>query len=118
MFFSFVDKDTKFSLPLQWHYEWSHVGLTAEGGHIWINGESDGWEGGMGAALMLDPVSLFAEWHTGVREAPFDLRGEMITFGVTWEWSETVSAYASYGKSVRNHEDSPKLALAGFQFRF
>jgi hypothetical protein len=118
VFFSFVDKNAKVSLPLQGHYEWSHVGLTAEFGHIWVNGESDGWEGGLGVALMLDPVSLFAEWHTGVREAPFDLRGEMITFGVTWEWSEIVSIYASYGKSVQIHEDSPKLALAGFQFRF
>jgi hypothetical protein len=119
VFFSLVqEKSTKLSLPLQWHYEWSHFGLTAELGHIWVNGESDGWEGGVGVALMLDRVSLFAEWHTGVREAPFDLRGEMITVGATWEWSETVSVFASYGKSIQNHEDSPKLALAGFQFRF
>jgi len=119
VFFSFVEeRSTKLSLPLQWHYEWSHVGLTAEVGHIWVNGESDGWEGGMGAALLLDPVSLLVEWHSEMREAPFNLRGQMITVGAAWEWSETVSVFASYGKSLQNHEESPKLALAGFQFRF
>jgi hypothetical protein len=119
IFFSFVEeKSTKVSLPLQWHREWSHFGLTAEIGHVWINGQSDGWEGGAGAALLLNRVSLFAEWHSEMREAPFDLRGEIVTVGVTWEWSETVSLYASFGKSLQNHEEAPKWSLAGFQFRF
>jgi hypothetical protein len=119
VFFSFVEeRSTKLSLPLQWHYEWSHVGLTAEIGHIWVNGESDGWEGGIGAALKLDPASLLVEWHSEMREAPFNLRGEMITVGATWEWSETVSLFASYGKSLKNHEEAPTWSLAGVQFRF
>jgi len=119
VFFSFVEeKSTKLSLPLQWHYEWSHVGLTAEIGHVWVNGQPDGWEGGVGAALMLDPFSLLAEWHSEMREAPFNLHGQMLTVGGTWEWSDIVSVFASYGESLQNHEDSPKLALAGFQFHF
>jgi hypothetical protein len=41
-----------------------------------------------------------------------------MTFGFTWEWSETVSFYASYGKSLKNHEEAPTWSLAGIQFRF
>jgi hypothetical protein len=120
VFFSFVDeKSTKLSLPLEWHLEWKHFGLTAEVGHIWVNGESDGWEGGAGAALLLDPVSLLAEWHTGMREAPFDLHGQMLNVGFTWKWSETVSLFASFGKSLQKHKEAPTTwSLAGFQFRF
>jgi hypothetical protein len=119
VYFSFVEeRSMKVSLPVEWHREWTHFGLTGELGHVWVNGESDGWEGGVAAALFLHPVSIQAEWHTEVREAPFDLRGPMMTFGFTWEWSETVSFYASYGKSLRNHEEAPTWSLAGFQFRF
>jgi len=119
VYFSFVEeKSMKLSLPLEWHQEWSHFGLTAEFGHVWVNGESDGWEGGVAAALLLDPVSIQAEGHTEVREAPFDLRGPMVTFGFMWEWSKTVSLFASYGKSLKNHEEAPTWSLAGFQFRF
>lgn len=84
---SFGDENqsTKWTLPLEWHREWKHLGLTAEVGHIWVNGESDGWEGGMAAALLLDPVSLLVEGHTSVREVPFDLRGPMIIGGFTWK---------------------------------
>ncbi len=120
VFFSFVEeKSTKLSLPLEWHHEWSHFGLTAEVGHIWVNSEPDGWEGGVAAALLLDPVSLLIEGHTGLREAPFDLRGPMVNLGFTWEWSKTVSSFASFGKSLQNHEESTTTwILAGFQFRF
>jgi hypothetical protein len=119
VYFSFVEeKSTKLSLPVEWHYEWSHFGLTAEIEHVWVNGESDGWEGGVAAALLLDPVSIQAEGHTEMREAPFDLRGPMVTFGFTWEWSKTVSMFASYGKSLKNHEEAPTWSMAGFQFRF
>ncbi|MCX6143730.1 MAG: hypothetical protein NTZ35_10945 [Ignavibacteriales bacterium] len=119
VYFSFVEeKSMKLSLPLEWHREWSHFGLTAELGHVWVNGESDGWEGGVAAALFLDPVSIQAEGHTEVREAPFDLRGPMVNFGFTWEWSKTVSLFASFGKSLKNHEEAPTWTLAGFQFRF
>ena len=39
--FSFVEeKSTKWSLPVEWHREWSHFGLTAEVGHNWVNSES------------------------------------------------------------------------------
>jgi hypothetical protein len=119
-FFSFVDeKSTKWTLPLEWHREWSHFGLTAEVGHIWVNGESDGWEGGVAAALLLDPVTLLAEGHTSVREAPFDLRGPMIDAGFTWKWSEAVSVFASFGKSLQYHEEATTTwILAGLQFRF
>jgi hypothetical protein len=119
VYFSFVEeKSMKLSLPLEWHREWSNFGLTADLGHVWVNGESDGWEGGVAAALLLDPISLLAEGHTEVREAPFDLRGPMVNFGFTWEWSKAVSLYASYGKSLKNHEEAPTWSLAGFQFRF
>jgi hypothetical protein len=119
VYFSFVEeKSTKLSLPLEWHHEWPHFGLTAELGHVWVNGESDGWEGGLAAALLLDPVSILAEGHTEMREAPFDLRGPMVTFGFTWAWSKTVSLFASYGKSLKNHEEAPTWRLVGFQFRF
>jgi hypothetical protein len=120
VYFSFVEeKSPKLSLPLEWHYEWLHFGLTAEVGHIWVNTKSDGWEGGMGAALLLDPVSLFAEWHTGVREAPFELSGQILSVGFTWEWSKTVSLFGSFGKSLQNHEEATTFwSLAGFQFRF
>jgi hypothetical protein len=120
VYFSFEDeKDVELSLPLQWHQEWSHFGLTAEFGHIWVNGKSEGWEGGVGAALFLEPVDLLVEWHTGVREAPFDLRDPMVNVGFTWEWSETVSSFASFGKSLQHHEEETNTwSLAGFQFRF
>jgi hypothetical protein len=73
----------------------------------------------VGAALLLDPVSLLAEWHTDTREAPFDLRDPMINAGFTWEWSKTVSLFASFGKSLQNHEEATTTwILAGFQFRF
>lgn len=39
------------------------------------NGQSDGWERGIGAALLLDPYAFLAEWHTSMREAPFNLLG-------------------------------------------
>jgi hypothetical protein len=118
--FSFVEeKSTKLSLPLEWHHEWSHFGLTAEVGHIWVNGESDGWEGGVAAALLLDPVSFLAEWHTGVREAPFDLRGQILSVGFMWKWSKTVSLFASFGRGLQNHEEATTTwSLVGFQFRF
>jgi hypothetical protein len=118
--FSFVEENsTKLSLPLEWHQEWSHFGLTSEVGHMWINGKSDGWEGGVGAALLLDPVSILAEWHSEAREAPFGLLDPMINIGFTWEWSKTVSMFASIGKSLRNNEEAiTTLSLAGFQFRF
>lgn len=120
VFFAFGDeKSTKWTLPLEWHREWSHFGLSAEFGHIWVNRESDGWEGGMAAALLLDPVSLLVEGHTGVREAPFDLRGPMITLGFTWEWSKIVSLFASFGKSLHNNEEATtSWLLVGYQFRF
>jgi hypothetical protein len=73
----------------------------------------------VGAALLLDPVSLLAEWHSGIREAPFDLRGQLITVGFAWKWSEAVSLFGSLGKSLENHEEAPTIwSLAGFQFRF
>jgi hypothetical protein len=119
VYLSFVEeRSLKLSLPLEWHLEWTHFGLTAELGHVWVNGESDGWEGGVAAALLLDPVSFQLEGHTEMREAPFDLRGPMVNFGFTWEWSETVSVFGSYGKSVKNHEEAPTWTLAGVQFRF
>jgi hypothetical protein len=120
VYFSFVEeKSTKWSLPLEWHYEWSHFGLTAEVGHIWVNGESDGWEGGVGAALLLKHVSLLAEWHTGMREGPFELSGQILSVGFMWEWSKTVSLFGSFGKSLQNHEEATTFwSLAGFQFRF
>jgi hypothetical protein len=119
VYFSFVEeKSMKLSLPFEWHKEWSHFGLTAELGHVWVNGKSDGWEGGVAAALLLDPISLLAEGHTEMREAPFDLRGPMVNFGFTWEWSKIVSLFASYGKSLKNHEEAPTWSLAGLQFRF
>jgi hypothetical protein len=118
--FSFVEeKSTKWSLPVEWHREWSHFGLTAEVGHNWVNSESDGWEGGVGAALLLDPVSLLAEWHTELREAPFGLRDQILSVGFTWEWSKTVSLIGSFGKNLQGHEETPTIgSLAGFQFRF
>lgn len=117
--FSFEnEKDVEVSLPVQWHQEWSKFGLTAEFGHIWVNGKSEGWEGGVGAALMLDPVDFLLEWHTGVREAPFDLRQPMVNVGFTWEWSEAVSLFGSFGKSLQNHEEETNTwSVAGFQFR-
>ena len=119
IYFSFVEeKSTKLSLPLEWHHEWSHFGLTAEIGHVWVNGESDGWEGGVAAALLLDPISLVAEGHTDMREAPFDLRGPMVDVGFMWEWSKAVSLFASIGKSLKNNEEATTWSLAGFQFRF
>ena len=120
VYFSFVEeKSMKWSLPLEWHHEWSHLGLTAEVGHVWVNGESDGWEGGVGAALLLDPVSLLAEWHTGMREGPFELSGQILSVGFTWEWTKTVSLFGSFGKSLQNHEEATTFwSLAGFQFRF
>jgi hypothetical protein len=73
----------------------------------------------VGAALLLDPVSLLAEWHTGVREAPFELSGQILSVGFTWEWSKTVSLLGSFGKSLQNHEEATTIwSLAGFQFRF
>jgi hypothetical protein len=93
--------------------------LTAEVGHIWVNGESDGWEGGVGGALLLDPVSLLAEWHTGMQEAPFEISGQILTVGFTWEWSETVSLFGSFGKGLQTHEEATTIwILTGFQFRF
>jgi hypothetical protein len=120
VYFSFVEeKTTKWSIPVEWHHEWSHFGLTAEVGHIWINGESDGWEGGVGAALLLDPFSLLAEWHSGMREAPYDLRDQILSVGFTWEWSKTVSLFGAFGKSLQNHGELTTIwSLAGFQFRF
>jgi hypothetical protein len=120
VFFSFVEeRSMKLSLPLEWHLGWSHFGLTAEVGHVWVNGQSDGWEGGAGAAVLLERVSLLAELHSGMREAPFHLRGPMINFGFTWEWSRTVSLYASFGKSLKKHEEGiTTWTSAGFQFRF
>jgi len=62
VFFSFVEeKNMKLSLPVEWHHEWSHFGITAEVGHIWVNSKSDGWEGGVAIALLLDPVSILTE---------------------------------------------------------
>ena len=118
--FSFEDeKDVELSLPVQWHQEWEHFGLTAEFGPIWVNGKSEGWEGGVGAALLLDPVDLLLEWHTGVREAPFDLREPMANVGFTWEWSEAVSLLGSFGKSLHSREEETSTwCVAGFQFRF
>ena len=120
VYFSFQDeKDVELSLPLQWHQEWSHFGLTAEFGHIWVNGKSEGWEGGLGAALLLDPWEILAEWHSGVREAPLDLRNPMVNLGFTYEWSESISLLGSFGKSLQHHEEETNTwFLAGFQFRF
>jgi hypothetical protein len=120
IFFSFVvERSMKLSLPLEWHQEWSHFGLTAEGGHIWVNGKSDGWEGGVATALLLDPVSILAEWHSEMREAPFNLRGQIVNVGFTWEWTKTVSLYASFGRSLQSHEEATTTwILAGFQFCF
>ena len=120
VYFFFEDeKDVELSLPVQWHQEWEHFGLTAEFGHIWVNGKSEGWEGGVGAALLLDPVDLLLEWNTGVREAPFDLRDPMVNIGFTWEWSESVSLLGSFGKSLQRHEDETDTwSVLGFQFRF
>jgi len=120
VFFSFVDdKAMKLFLPFEWHLEWSKFGLTAELGHAWVNGKPDGWEGGVGAGVLLDPVALLAEWHTQMREAPFNLLGQVVDLGFTWEWSETVSAFGSFGKSLENHDEAPtKWILAGVQFQF
>jgi hypothetical protein len=114
-----TEDGSELMLPLEWHRDWSHFGLTAEVGHIWVNGKSKGWEGGVGAALFLEPITLLGEWHTGVREAPFDLRDPMVNVGLTWEWSEAVSFFFSMGKSLHSHEEETNSwRLAGFQFRF
>jgi len=120
VFFSFVEeKSTKLTLPVEWHHEWSQIGLTAEVGHIWVNGEPDGWEGGVAAALLLGPVTLLAEGHTSMREAPFDLRGPIANVGFTWEWSKSISLFGSFGRSLHNREEATTTwILAGFQFRF
>lgn len=120
IYFAFEEKrTTEWSLPIQWHQEWSPIGLTAEIGHVWVDGKSEGWEGGLGVGLLLDPWELLAEWHTGVREAPFDLRDPMVNLGFTYEWSESVSLLASFGKSLQHQKDETTTwFLAGFQFRF
>src|ERR1051326_1430255 len=120
VFFAFgEEKSTKVYLPFEWHEQWPHFGMTADLGHAWVNGKTDGWEGGVAAALLYDPVSLLAELHTDVQEAPFDLRGPMINFGFTWEWSKTVSLFGSLGRSLQNHEEATTIwSLAGFQFHF
>ena len=114
-----TEDGSELMFPLEWHRDWSHFGLTAEVGHIWVNGKSEGWEGGVGAALFLEPITLLGEWHTRLREAPFDLRDPMVNVGLTWEWSEAVSFFFSMGKSLHSHEEETNSwRLAGFQFRF
>jgi hypothetical protein len=110
---------SEFILPLEWHREWSNFGLTAEIGHIWVQGTSEGWEGGVGAAVFFERVKLLGEWHTGVREAPFDLADPMVNVGLTWEWLEDVSLYCSIGKSLHSHKDETNLwSLGGIQLLF
>jgi hypothetical protein len=118
--FSFEDeREVELSLPLEWHQEWEHFGLTAELAHTWVNGKSEGWEGGVAAAWILDPVDILVEWHTAVRETPYDLREPMMNIGFTWEWSEHVVLLASFGKSIQHHdEDTDTWAVLGFQFLF
>ena len=118
--FSFEEeKEVELSLPLEWHQEWTHFGLTAEISHLWVNGKSNGWEGGVAAAVLLDPVNILAEWHTGVHEVPVDLVDPMVNIGFTWEWSEHVVLLASVGKSVhRSESDTDTWGVLGFQFLF
>ena len=120
IYFAFEEnRTTGWSLPVEWHQEWSQIGLTAEIGHAWVDGKSVGWEGGVCAALLLDPWELLAEWHSGVREAPIDLRDPMVNLGFTYEWSESVSVLASFGKSLQHQkEETNTWLVAGFQFRF
>ncbi|MCJ7552336.1 MAG: hypothetical protein MUO34_00500 [Ignavibacteriaceae bacterium] len=118
IYFPFEGKvGRKFILPLEWHKEWSDFGLTAEIGHVWVQGESNKWEVGVGIAIFLDRVKLLGEWHTGVSEAPFDLAEPMVNVGLSWELSEKFSLYFSVGKSLRSHEDQTNFwSLGGIQF--
>jgi hypothetical protein len=110
---------SEFFLPLEWHREWLNFGLTAEIGHVWVQGKSEGWEGGVGAAIFLDRVKLLGEWHAGVREAPFDLADPMVNAGLVWEWFEDVSLYFSVGKSLHSHEEETNFwILGGIQVLF
>ncbi|MDD5765244.1 MAG: hypothetical protein PHW79_03160 [Candidatus Marinimicrobia bacterium] len=117
VYFSFENGDnSEFILPVEWHREWSHFGLTAEAGHIWIQGQSENWEGGVGAAMYLDNFEILGELHSAVEEAPFDLSEPMLNLGLTWEWSESISAYFSIGKSLHSHDEEMNLwSLAGIQ---
>jgi hypothetical protein len=43
-------------LPLEWHLEHIPFGFTAEAGHVWCGGKSEGWEGGLAVAFLLEYV--------------------------------------------------------------
>ncbi|OGU60010.1 MAG: hypothetical protein A2V66_06740 [Ignavibacteria bacterium RBG_13_36_8] len=120
IYFSFESEaSSEFSLPFEFHKEWLNFGLTAEIGHIWVQGGDNRWEGGVGFAISFDRVKLLGEWHTGVREAPLDLAEPMVNVGLTWEWLENVSLYFSFGKSLHSHEDETNFwSLCGIQLLF
>ena len=114
-----TEEGSEFILPLEWHRTWSNVGLTAEIGHVWVQGESNRWEGGVGIAIFFERVQLFGEWHTSVRKAPFDLGEPMVNIGLSWKWLENVSLYFSIGKSLFYHEEETNFwSLGGIQFLF
>jgi hypothetical protein len=110
------DAGKEFSLPFEWHKEWKNFGITAEVGHVWVQGESSRWEGGIGFAYFFGKVNLLAELHSGVREAPLDLTEPMVNVGMTWELLDNVSLFFSVGKSFNHNEDETNFwSLAGVQ---
>ena len=113
------ENDLEFFLPVEFHREWETFGLTVEIGHAWVNGKSEGWEGGIGAAIFFDETEILFEWHSAMLEAPVKLYEPMIDVGFVWDWSENSSLLFALGKSLHSSDEETNLwGMGGVQFIF